>query len=770
MPDFGTLLRALRMSAGLSQEELADRSGLSIRAISNLERGRVRWPYRHTLRSLADALELDDAARDEFIGAAERRLVSGTDRAGTAERVDGYEYIPRQLPAGTSPFVGRASELATLDRLLGDDPPSTVVISAIGGTAGVGKTALALYWAHSIARRFPDGQLYANLRGHDQTGMPADAAEIIRGFLQVLLPDGARVPAGLDEQAGMYRSLLAGKRMCVVLDNARSSEQVRPLLPGSGGCLVLVTSRSRLPGLAALDGARLLNLDVLSESEARDLFTLRLGAERTAAEPRAVDELSRFCARLPLALCIVAARAAALPAMTLSDLAAELRDIGGPLNALSSGESSADVRNVFSWSYESLSAGGARLFRLLSLHPGPDIGIPAAASLGGCPAGEARRLLRELTDAGLISERGPARYALHDLLRAYASEQVQLTGIDADAERRLLDYYLHTARSADATLYPAQWDVTFGRPLPGTSPESFTAGEAARAWFDAERQTMLTLVDHAASAGLDDYAWRLSWIIRRHLYAHGYASDLVASQRTALAAARRLGDQEAQGHIHLTLGRAYLQLGDYQEARENLTRALDIYHETDHHVGEAYALLGMGFLFELQHQYDEALGFAQRAVDLSEKFATDPGALDARTTALNNSGWLYACAGRFHEARARSEKALELYREAGNTDGEATALDSLGYIFDHLGEHEEAIACFRESLDLLAGHGNRYTAAETLGHLADAYRTAGDLPAAREALEQALSILDALRHPTADAVRDKLAGLGEPDSPITSVP
>jgi tetratricopeptide (TPR) repeat protein/transcriptional regulator with XRE-family HTH domain len=759
------------MSAGLSQEELAARSGLSVRAISNLERGRARWPYRHTLRSLADALELRDAVRDEFIGAAGRRLASGTDVGD-----DGAElpptpvtaFVPRQLPLVTSPFVGRRSELAALDRLLGGDTPdaSTVVVSAIGGTAGVGKTTLALYWAHSVAPRFPDGQLYANLRGHDQTGTPAGAAEIIHGFLQALLPDGARVPGSLDEQAAMYRSLLAGKRMLVVLDNARGSEQVRPLLPGSGGCLVLVTSRSRLPGLVALDGARLLSLDVLSESEARDLFTVRMGAERIAAEPGAVDELARFCARLPLALCIVAARAAILPAMTLSNLATELREAREPLDALSSGESSADVRTVFSWSYESLNARSSRLFRLLSLHPGPDIGVPAAASLDGCPVGEAYGLLRELANAGLISEHAPARYALHDLLRAYSSEQVQLTETDSErreATRRLLDYYLHTARAADATLYPALWDVTFGQPLPDTSPESFAAVEVARAWLGGQRQALLTLVDQAFGSGLDDYSWRLSWIIRRYLYAHGYASDQVASQRTALAAASRLGDQEAQGHVRLTLGRAYLQVGEYQEARENLQRALAIYHEAGHHVGEAYTLLALSFFHESQHRYEDALGFAQQAVELSDEFATDPGMLDSRTRALNNSGWLYACMGSFHEARTRSEKALEQYREAGDSEGTAAALDTLGYIYNHLGENEEAIACFRESLDLLAGHGNRYKAVEALEHLAEAYRATGDLWGAHAALEQALSILEALRHPAASAVRDRLDDLEKPD-------
>ena len=576
--EFGILLRACRQTAGLSQEELAERSGLSLRSISNLERGRTRWPYRETLHRLADALELHDAARAVFIGAACRRLAAITgvlsasparDQSRPADDplvpplpVPAPGILPRQLPCVAIPFVGRVRELAALDSLV-DEADSgtggTIAISVIAGTAGVGKTALALYWAHSAARGFPDGQLYANLRGYDQSGIPASADEIMRGFLHAMQVDYMRLPATLDEQAGMYRSLLAGKRMLVLLDNVLDADQVRPLLPGSPGCLVVVTSRSQLLGLVTLNGARLINLDVLSEPEASDLFAARLGANRTGAESGAVGELARFCARLPLALCITAARAAIHPEMPLSALAVELKNAGSPLDVLNSAEPGADIRTVFSWSYNNLDHDASRVFRLLSLHPGPDLGVPAAASLVGRPVRAARTALRNLANAGLITEHAPGRYALHDLLRTYSSEQVCRAETDGERRRamsRLLDHYLHSARAADEALYPARWSVIFEPRVADTVTEEFAGKEQAYAWLDAERLILLKLIDQAARSGFDAYSWRLAWIIRRFLNARGYPNEMLATQRTALAAACRIGDLEGQAHIHLGLGRA----------------------------------------------------------------------------------------------------------------------------------------------------------------------------------------------------------------------
>ena len=366
--------------------------------------------------------------------------------------------VPAQLPPAVPAFTGRSAELASLDALAGLDamvpradgagPAATaeVAICAVSGTAGVGKTALAVHWAHRVAGRFPGGQLYVNLRGFDPGGAGLDPGQALHGFLEAFGVPPARIPEDLAAQSGLFRSLLAGKRILVLLDNARSAEQVRPLLPGSPGCLAIVTSRDKLAGLVATEGARPLALDLLTAADARDLLARRLGADRVAAEPAAIACIIAACARLPLALTIAAARAATSPTFPLAAIAAELREAASALDPFDAGESATDVRTVFSWSYRALSAPAARMFRLLGLHPGPDVAVTAAASLAAVPPGQARALLAELTRAHLLAEHAPGRYAFHDLLRAYASELASAQECPADrasAVHRLLDHYLH---------------------------------------------------------------------------------------------------------------------------------------------------------------------------------------------------------------------------------------------------------------------------------------------------------------------------------------
>jgi transcriptional regulator with XRE-family HTH domain/tetratricopeptide (TPR) repeat protein len=770
----GDWLRRQRKASGLTQEELAERSGVSARAIANLERARTRKPYPNSLRSLVRALDLPEdvsAALIRRYRLDDSEPVGPHSEAGSGPAREGAIHdfagpVPRQLPAAPGPFIGRVSELAELDRLLDEmmgQEAGSVVISAIRGTAGVGKTALALHWAHRVAARFPGGQLYANLHGYDPSGVPATTGETIRGFLHSLEPDHARIPLSVDEQAGLYRSLLAGKRMLVLLDNAIDAAQVRPLLPGAPGCLVLVTSRSQLSGLVALNGARVLNLDLLTSAEALSLLTSRLGTGRTSVEPGSVEDLSRSCARLPLALCIAAARAGALPGVSLAAIAAELRDSRDPLDALSAGEPAADVRAVFSWSYKSLGSQASRVFRLLSLHPGPEIDRVVTASLAGASVAAASAALGDLVQAGLVTECVPGRYALHDLLRAYSVGEARIADSQEErrsALRRMLDHYLQTARAADATLYPAIWSIEFDQPLDATVPGEFASHEQAFSWFKAERPVLLKLIDDAHASGFGSYSWKLAWVIRRFLYAGGYPHDLLKAQNTALAAVHRSGSRDGLAHTHLTLGRACTYVGEYEEADKNLKQAIAIFREDGHHVGEAYANLALGYLMEIQHQYLAGLPFAQRAIDLSEEFPADPHMRAVRANATNNSGWLHACAGEFREAQARSEQALALYREAGNAEGAATALDSLGYVCTRIGEHARAIEYFGESLQLLSVHGNRYKAAEALEHLAETHQAAGDIPAAQETLRQALAIYEGLNHPRAAMIRADIGDLG----------
>jgi len=425
---------------------------------------------------------------------------------------------PRRIQAGTPDFVGRAPELAVLHGMLDAAAAGQpVVISAVGGTAGVGKTTLALHFAHQVTGRFPDGLLYVNLRGFDPSQLPVTPEEAIRGFLDALQVAPASIPAGPAAQAALYRSLTAGRRMLVLLDNARDSEQVRPLLPGSPGGLVLVTSRSELPGLLA-DGARALGLGLFSDTEALDLLARRIGAARVAAEPEAARELIRLCARLPLALAITAARATARPGFPLAALAGELRDADGRLDALDTGEQIADARAVFSWSYDGLPPAPARMFRLLGLHPGPDITTAAAASLAAVTPGEARDQLGELTRGHLLSEPVPGRYVLHDLLRVYAAERARAQdGEQAcrEATRRFLDHYLHraqgrapdaaAARHAPADPGPARRDTGatgWQRPgaglVPGRAPGSALRRCAGRRCSPP-------------APGSSPGAWRRSW-------------------------------------------------------------------------------------------------------------------------------------------------------------------------------------------------------------------------------------------------------------------
>ena len=376
--------------------------------------------------------------------------------------------VPRQLPAPTGHFVGRSNELGHLSaRLDAAAGAPLMVISAIGGTAGIGKTALALYWGHRHAEEFPDGQLYVNLRGFDPTGAPLPPMTALRGFLTALGMPAQDVPTDPDEQVALYRSHLAGRRMLVVLDNARDAEQVRPLLPGVPGCLVLVTSRDQLAGLVALDGALPLTLDLLTQDEAHDLLIRRLGRDRVARERTVADELIDLCARLPLALSIAAAHAALHPNRPLAAFVGELRDTHRRLDALTTGEPAADVRVVFSWSYRTLTPASARLFRLLSVHPGPDISLLAAAGLAGRDPDPTRHALDELTRAHLIIEHAPGRYSVHDLLRAYAADQAHAQESDVEREaalRRVIDFYLHTACGADHLLAPHRAPIRLDPP------------------------------------------------------------------------------------------------------------------------------------------------------------------------------------------------------------------------------------------------------------------------------------------------------------------
>ena len=532
---FSGQVRAHRQRLGMSQEELAARTGVSVRGIRNLEAGRTGRPRPGTVRLLADAFELAGVERDRFCRSALEDAVPDVARG---------RPVPAQLPADVAGFVGRTDQLSRLGKLLdGGDRPATVVISAIAGTAGVGKTALAVHWAHASLDRFPDGQLYVNLRGFDPGGTVAMPGEVVRFFLDALDVPAQLVPEGLDAQSALYRSLLAERRMLVLLDNARDAEQVRPLLPGTSSCLVLVTSRNQLTGLIAGAGALPPPLDVLSPEEARDLLARRLGMDRVAAESVAVEQIIGRCARLPLALAIVAARAATDPELSLAALAAKLGHPQHRLDALTTGDAGTDVRSVFSWSYQQLSRPAGRLFRLLGLHPGPGLSASAAASLAGLTPARVRPLVAELVRAHLVTEPVPGRYVLHDLLRAYAGELAAAGEPEADrqaAVRRLLDHYLGSAHRAATILSPARDVIELIPSLSGVTVDAFGSAGVAANWFTAEYQVLTAAVRLAVDANLDRHAWQLVWSMASFIDRRDFR-DAVALHRIGLEAARHLG-------------------------------------------------------------------------------------------------------------------------------------------------------------------------------------------------------------------------------------
>jgi DNA-binding SARP family transcriptional activator/tetratricopeptide (TPR) repeat protein len=686
--------------------------------------------------------------------------------------------VPAQLPHDIQGFTGRDAELAELTRQRAQ-AAGTLVIAAVAGTAGIGKTALAIHWAHSATGHFPDGQLYANLRGFDPSGQAVEPAEAIRGFLDAFAVPSEVLPASLDAQAALYRSLLASRRILIVLDNARDDQQVRPLLPNSPGCLVVVTSRRHLPGLVASDGARPLNLAPLTAAQARELLAQRIGAGRIAAEPQAAADLIRACAGLPLALAVTSARALSRPDLPLAELTAELHDAARRLSALDVGDVSTSVRAAFSWSYAQLPASQARLFRLLGLHPAPDITVPAAAGLAALLPHEAAAALRRLADASLIREQSAGRFALHDLLRVYAAEQAGLHETEDarhDALTRLLDYYLTTAAAATDTLFPAAQPPRPGVPPPaGQDPEP-GAPAGARAWLEAERITLVRITAAAAAGSWTGHAIRLAATLSAYLDTGGYHADSLAVHAQALHAARRTGDHATQAVSLRNIGRAHWRQGRYQEAGDYFRQALDsyqltgdrrgqadglnalggvmfnqgryqdsidhrrsalaIYRALDDQLGQARMLSNLGIVLSRLGRYQQAAIYQRQALALSRAC----GDSTAEAGTLTNIGVLLNRQGQWKEAAAHQRAAVALFRDLGHREGEAAASDSLGIALCGQGDFRQASGQHRHALRLYRETGNRGGEAEALNGLGEAVTAAGDTGQARTLHQQALEL------------------------------
>ncbi|MGW0519623.1 ATP-binding protein [Crossiella sp. NPDC003009] len=703
---FGLLLRQFRGLAGLTQEQLAQRSGVGVRTIGGLETGKRADPRPSTARRLADALELVPPERGRLLAAA-----VGDSAPPASGRND--------LPGDTAEFTGRAEEVERLLAELDDGRPRTVVIDAIDGMAGVGKTTLAVHVAHRLAGRYPDGALFIDLHGHASEREATDPAAALEMLLRALGVGGERIPAGLDQRASLWRAELAGRRVLVVLDNAVSAAQVRPLLPGAAGCLALVTSRGRLAGLGS---GRAVSLDVLSAGDAVVLFERVAGAERVAGQREAVAELVRWCGFLPLAVRIAAARLRGRPAWTVADLTERLRE--GRL---------AGVGAAFELSYRQLTVAQQRLFRLLGLHPGPDIERRAAAALAGIEVVAAEELLEELVDAHLLQQPVPGRYRFHDLVRQYAQ---RLAAGEADREAALAGHYLSTAHAADRLLAPHREPI----PLEPPAADSHLRDEAAAlAWFDAEEGNLAAVHRLAGDRGWHLLVWQLAGALDVVHRRRGRLHGALALWQAGLAAAEALGDLAARARGHRLLGHAFARAGQHEEAVRHLGQALELAEQSGDALAQAHTQHTLAWAREQLGNNEHALAHATRALELYRGL----GLPLREAQALNAVGWYHALLTDFEQARAHCENALSLlrkHRDSAAPDSLGYTLDSLGYIAQHTGRHADALDYYRQALTVYRELGNTYEEANTLAKLAEAQLALGESGPAGDVWRQALRL------------------------------
>lgn len=739
---FGGMVRAYRLRLSMTQEELASRAGLSVRGLRKLEAGQVTRPQPNTVRLLADAFALTGEERDRFCRSA---FGDGTDLpAGHRTPVP-----PRQLPATTYAFTGRAEELAVLDRLKDD---STVVVAALDGMAGVGKTALAIEWGHRVAERFPDGQIYHDLKGFSEPAAPVAPADALERLLRTMGVPIGQIPEGLEDRAALWRSTLAGRRMLLVLDNAATPDHVRPLLPGSPGCLVLVTSRRRL---AALDPTVSVSLDLLPLADAVTLFARAAEREQAATgEYEQVREIVEFCGRLPLAIRIAAARLRSHPSWRLADLADRLRPRGEQLAELDDG--ARRVNAALDLSYRQLPAAGQRTYRLLGVHPGADVDPYATAALAGLTIGQARRQLDHLFNVHLLQELLPGRLTMHDLVRAHA---VAAAGAEPEdtrraATRRLLDYYRHAAAEAMDVARPLWRGDDFEVPAASTPTPTMTDPARAVAWLDAELENMLAAAAQANAYGLAEHVKQLAVILPEHLHTRGRYGDLATLYRHSLTASQATGDRAGECAAHNGLGWADWLRSRYESSREHFMAALAVSRAIGHRAQESEALIGQGWSFLRQGQQERAHEAFQAALEIASAIS-DHG---YERQALLGLGWLYWHQGRYEPALGAFSRAAEVSRKEGSRAGELDALLALGNTHRAVGRHEDALDSFAQALTYARDAGHRYGEMHALLGFGNVHRVLARYESALDHYREALEV--ARDTGQLESEMDALCGMG----------
>jgi DNA-binding SARP family transcriptional activator/Tfp pilus assembly protein PilF/DNA-binding XRE family transcriptional regulator len=696
----------------------------------------------------AEALELFDGIRRRLVG--EMGIEPGSelrDAQADVLRQDVHARTPAapaprrpaQLPADVTGFLGRVEQLAELNRLAPSGPEDTatdVRIAVVSGTAGVGKTAVAVHWAHRARDRFPDGQLYLDLRGYGP-GRPVEPGDALSGFLRALGVDGAEIPAEPDERAAKYRTVLHGLRMVLILDNAGSVQQVRPLLPGSPSCFVVVTSRDSLPGLIARHGARRLPLDLLTPAEAFDLLRTLLGS-RVQVEPDAAEALVEYSARLPLALRLVAELAISRPGAKLRALVAELADERGRLDLLDGGgDPETAVRAVFSWSYRHLPVDSARVFRLWGLHPGRDFTIGATAALAGTGIDKAHRLTDTLGRAHLVQETVPGRFQLHDLLRVYAGELAGEKEAEGhEALTRLFDYYVFAASRAMDVVSPQERHLRPSISLPSTEIDDWPGPRNAQAWLEAERRNLLAVAAHATRHGWPEHLRLLSAVLWHYLDVGGYHEDALVLHAHASALAHDSGDRASEAEPLTLVGLGHWRTGRSREALRYLEEALVIVRDTGNRSVETYVLTTLGLVCRALGRFGDALAYGKQSLSLSRK----TGDRTSQALVLVMLGCACRGLGRFGDALDYFEQALPLARETSDRTTEGYVRTNVGDVLSALGRHEEAVQSLEEGLDHFYATGVRASEAYALGILGGVHRELGQYDKALENLERALVI------------------------------
>ena len=684
--------------------------------------------YERVRQRLADELGIDPGPD---LTAIHQRILNG--HSGPAPAAP----VPRQLPAAPSTFTGRDRELAAIDAAMDSaaEPGGTVVISAIGGAGGIGKTWLALHWAHRNAHRFPDGQLFVNLRGFDPSGTPMTPEDAIHGFLDALGVETASIPPTFEARTALYRSLLAARRMLILLDNAADPAQVVPLLPGSATCTVLATSRNRLINLVTAHGATPLALDTLSEADARALLADRLGADRLDREPDAVAAILASCAGLPLALGIVAGRALEHPGFPLREIADELRDATGRLTSLDD-DPATGVRAMLSWSYAALTEEQARVFGLLGLAPGPDISLDAAARLTGLSTAGARAVLRSLERVSLLQQHRPDRFRMHDLVRLYAEERGRTLPDREPALDRLRDFYAYTAVTVDLLRGTGEHPMDLGSPVQGADPLQLRDRAEALAWFTAEHACLTASQTAAFARGQYFTVWLLSWSLTFLFVRRGFLHEDVRSWKLALRAIEHIDDPQLRIRSDRALSQALFRVGQNEEALGRLADSLALARRIGDRTSEAKLHYALAQHADRLGEFATAYEHSAAALDIAEQ----RGDALERGRAHNMVGTFAARLGRYDEALAHCQTAFDLTADYADTEWRAEILDSLAYIALHTGQYEQAIAHYDDALALCRANGSLLGEVEVLTSLGTAYQHIGDPGRARTHWELALEI------------------------------